>query len=337
MRKAELRFFVILSALVAATAFGAAQQPETLASVKQKYLNQKVVLIGYVADNLARQPVLMEWHPGHAGSESAGRYSADIEMSYLPATYKGRSATVIAIQLHNLEELGKVNALGESMSPDDTVDPYFDFVVRFDNGEVAMTTGYPSTISLDVRLVSAQNAIVQEMATKLPGVVGKTLFACGLTSLYHPDATLDELLGTSRSLKQISDVPYLVPLKVTAAKYDEATDAVILKVKLPDGRYALTIASGDQLTDQGLSFMKRISGSLLSEIPKKLTPQEIAAIKKPSIFRGMSRDALYCSMGLPKSENDWGRGGKQLIYADTLMVYLNNQNKVVDWQSQDNK
>jgi hypothetical protein len=75
---------------------------------------------------------------------------------------------------------------------------------------------------------------------------------------------------------------------------------------------------------------------LLSEVPKKLTPQEITAIKKRSIFHGMSKNALYYSMGLPKSENDWGRGGKQFVYTDTLMVYLDNQDKVVDWQSLNN-
>jgi hypothetical protein len=310
--------------------FGAAQESETLGSVKQKYLNQKVVLIGYVADNLARQPVLMEWN---VGSEVAGRYHADME-SYLPATYKGQTATVIAIQLNDLEKQHKVNALGDSVSPDSTVNPYFDFVVRFDSGQIAMTTGYPSTISSEVRLASEQNVVAQEMATKLPSVVGKSLLACGITDLYQPDATLEELLGVSRILKQISvtDIPFLVPLKVIAAKYNESANAVILKVKLPNGNEALSIASGDQLTDKDESFIERISGGLLSEIPKYLTPQEVVAIKNKSIFRGMSRNALYYSMGLPKTENDWGRGGKQFVYTENMMVYLNSQFKVVDWQ-----
>jgi hypothetical protein len=47
----------------------------------------------------------------------------------------------------------------------------------------------------------------------------------------------------------------------------------------------------------------------------------------------MSKDALFCSMGFPESTNDWGRGGKQLVYSSTQMVYLDSQNKVVDWQS----
>jgi hypothetical protein len=81
------------------------------------------------------------------------------------------------------------------------------------------------------------------MTAKLPSVVGKTLFACGYTELYSPDATLDELQGKSRILKQILDVPYLTPLTVTAAKYDVTADGVVFKVKLPDGKDALAISS----------------------------------------------------------------------------------------------
>jgi hypothetical protein len=303
--------------------------------VKQKYLNQKVVVIGYVAGagSLAPEPVLNHWNPA---SESGRRYSRDIE-AYLPATYKGKTATVIAIQLDDLTKQGKVNALGEPISPDDAVNPYLDIVVRFQDGQMAMTTAYPDRISLDVRLASGQDALAQEMAANLPTVVGKDLFACGFTKLYSPDATLDELTGPSRILKQITDVPFLVPMKVPAAKYNETSDAVILKVKLPDGRDGLAIATGGELSEKDQSFMQRISGSLLTEVPESLTPREIAAVKKQSIFRGMSKLALEYSIGFAKSENDWGSGGKQFVYNDRLTVYLDNQDKVADWQSLDDK
>ena len=39
------------------------------------------------------------------------------------------------------------------------------------------------------------------------------------------------------------------------------------------------------------------------------------------------------ALGFPTKENDWGRGGKQLIYSDTFFVYVNNDDKVEDWQS----
>jgi len=318
----------MICALALLPTIGAAQQPETLGTVRQKYLNQKVVLIGHVSAILhdqAGQPVVSGWN---LGTEAAGRYSADMK-GYLPATFKGQTATVIAIQLHDLQKQGKVNALGESISEDDIVNPYIDFVVRFDNDIIAMTLTFPSNIFHDVKLASDQNAIAQEMAAKLPGVVGKSFYACGFTRLYRTDTTLEELLGTYRIVKQLSNVPFLVPLKVTAAKYDETANAVILKVKLPDGREALSVASGSQLTEKDSSFFQRISGYLTSEFPKKFTPQEIAAIKKQSVFRGMSMNALYYSLGLPESENDWGRGGKQFVYTDRLMVYLNNLSSII--------
>jgi len=335
MRKERLRFLLAVIALTTGYTLGAGQQSETLGSVKQKYLNQKVVVIGYVAGagNLAPEPVLNHWN---LASESGGRYSSNVE-AYLPATYKGKTANVIAIQLDDLRKQSGVNALGEAISPDDAVNPYFDVIVRFEDGQMAMTAAYPNTISEDIRLASAQNAVAQEMAANLPTVVGKDLFACGFTKLYSIDATLDELMGPSRILKQISDVPFLVPLKVIAAKYNETSDAVILKVKLPDGRDAMAITHGEQLTEEDESFMQRVSGSLLTDIPKKLTPREVAAIKKQSIFRGMSKDALEYSIGFAESENDWGTGGKQLVYEGGLTVYLDNQDKVVDWQSLDNK
>jgi hypothetical protein len=124
-----------------------------------------------------------------------------------------------------------------------------------------------------------------------------------------------------------------VPLVVTAAKYDETDDAVILKVKLPDGKDALTVGIAHDVIYNGQPLMERIAGHLLLGVPKTLTAQEIVSIKNHSIFRGMSDDALYYSLGYPESENDWGRGGKQFIYSHTWMVYLNNRDRVVDWQS----
>jgi hypothetical protein len=42
-------------------------------------------------------------------------------------------------------------------------------------------------------------------------------------------------------------------------------------------------------------------------------------------------------MGFPDKENDWGTGGKQLIYGKSFLVYVNRQETVVDWQSLDDK
>jgi hypothetical protein len=301
----------------------------TLKSVRGKYLYKDVVLVGETSHDLSGKAVLLSWD---VASESAGRYQ-DASGALLPAEYKGRVATVIAIQLHDPVKQGKVNALGDLVNPDDIEDPYLDLVVWFDDNEVAIATTYPLAIPSLIRFESAQNALRQEMATKLPAMIGKPIYACSYSHLYKADATLDELLGSHRILKEISGVPFLAPLNISGAKFWETEDAVVLKVRMPDGTEGLTIASGEQLTDSSAPFVERASGSLLAAIPAKLTPHEIEAIKKEKVFRGMSKDALYCSMGYPESTNNWGRGGKQLIYSQKIMVYLDNQNKVEDWQA----
>jgi hypothetical protein len=46
----------------------------------------------------------------------------------------------------------------------------------------------------------------------------------------------------------------------------------------------------------------------------------------------MSLDALHYTIGFPDKENDWGRGGHQLIYGKKITVYVRDK-RVVDWQS----
>ena len=80
------------------------------------------------------------------------------------------------------------------------------------------------------------------------------------------------------------------------------------------------------------SFLGRSIGSLLMAVPPNLTPREVEAIKSKKIVRGMSRRAVFYSWGTT-TENDYGRGGKQLVYGDKQFVYLDPDGKVTDWQS----
>jgi hypothetical protein len=309
-----------------------APESETLGAVKHKYLNQKVVLVGHVADHLRPHPVLTEWF---LTAEVAGHYWAYTD-AYLPATYKAQTATVIAILMHNPEAERKVDA-SSIENPDNIVNPYFDFVVRFDDRRVAMTTAFPSTISLEVELASEQRLFAEAMTAKLTAVIGKYLYACGVTRLYQPDATLEDLLGPARISKQVSNFPFLSALRVAAAKYHETARVVVLTLILPEGRELLAIANSDQLTQTDRPILERVSATLLTEIPAKLTEKEILAIRQQRIFRGMSKEALYYSQGFPKSEDDWGAGVIRFAYSDSLVVYLNKQYKVVDWESSDKK
>jgi hypothetical protein len=80
------------------------------------------------------------------------------------------------------------------------------------------------------------------------------------------------------------------------------------------------------------SFADRLLGSLLRSL-SSYTPREIEAVRSGTLFRGMSRSAADASIGLSDKENDWGRGGKQVIYlGGRIVVYLDHDDKVVDWQ-----
>jgi len=160
----------------------------------------------------------------------------------------------------------------------------------------------------------------------------------GFSRLYQPDTTLEELSGLRNIRKELgpTSVPQLVPLPIVAAKYIQST-GVVFKLKLPNGNEALafTDASYFQRADANNSVMDKVSGSLLMAIPSDLNPKEIDDIKKGSVSKGMKRQTLYYVVGFPDKENDWGRGGKQLMYGNRLLFYLDNTNTVVDWQSLD--
>lgn len=334
-------FLLFFSCLAAGqeTTKGNRARPATLADVKAKYLNQKVYAIGTPTSGLRKNEVLIDWS---LAKQSGAKYEKDYS-NFLDAKYRGQAASVIAIDLQKsfLRERTaehSVNALGEEINDDATVNPYFLLVVRFEDGTTASTTGYPNTIDGSVQLASIRNALVQEMAG-LPGVLGKSLYAVGYSELYPVDTTLDEMQGGKGILRRLSrsEMPLLEPLEITAAKYLPEFNSVVLKLKMPNGTDVLSITTSDHITGRGeaTALLQKISGFLKIEIPKDLSPKEIEAIKKHTIFRGMTKDALYYSFGFPEKENDWGRGGTQLVYSTHLIVYVDSQDKIQDWQSFD--
>jgi hypothetical protein len=327
--------FVLL--LAPSTALSQTERSQTLSDVKKKYLNQPVVICGNVGTNYRDLRVLEDWHPA---SEAGGHYKTEI-MRDLPPSYKGLRGIVIAIQFRDrfLDDNGsqqKANALGDVVSFDQIANPYFDFVIKLENSQIITTTGYPGTIGKEVELAREHDALAQEIKTQLPKVVGKNLYAVGYARLYPLEAALEEIQDPSARSKQlaITDMPLLEPLQITAVKYNEAADAIILKLRLPKGGEVLSVANTQGLdTKQNVPFLEKISDPLLVTVPGFLTAREVTAIKRHSIFRGMRETALDYVMGFPDKENDWGSGGKQYVYSDTLFVYIGVNGKVENWQS----
>jgi hypothetical protein len=311
----------------------------SLGTVRRLFLNQKVIVAGAAAEILT-ESVLLGW--GVALRGSGDRYTK-LNLENLPSGYKGKTATVVAVQLNDPRQRQlRPNALGEIVAEDDIVNPYFDIVVQFDNGILAICTGYPNTISDNIEFASAASALTDRMSKELPLLIGRTVYAVGYSKLYQPDTSLDEIIGVGsegvREQLLPSDVPLLEPITILAAKYIDST-GVVFKLKLPNGNEALSFTYQIYYVggDSERPFLERVIGTLQMEMPK-LTPREIDAIRKGTIYKGMTKAALDLMLGFTDKENDWGRGGKQLVYYDgRLLVYLDRDNKVEDWQSLDKK
>jgi len=125
-----------------------------------------------------------------------------------------------------------------------------------------------------------------------------------------------------------------------AAKFIEA-NGIVLKLRFPSGQEALSYLNTTLFwaLSAGKPFLERVclGTSLLPEVPAKFNDAEVAAIKDGKLFRGMKGDAVPYVLGLPTKENDWGIGGKQLIYGKSLLIYVDTQGLVTDWQVLDNR
>jgi hypothetical protein len=329
----------------------------TLDQVRFVFLHQDVIVSGTIED-LGSSSQLLEWRiatktaasiqAANANAQEAthpARYFVPHAMDGLPLRYSGKKANVIAVQLHHAQIPGVTdNAMGESVTDDATLNPCFDVVVQFDDGTTAMTTQYPTTLAnADLaEPISVINAAAERMQRELPDIIGMGVYAAGFTQLYRPDSTTDEIVNQDDS-KRVppEEIPLLVPLTVLAAKYVDSA-GVVIEVQLPNGDKALSLTSMPQLMLPPLdgrepTFLKRVIGLLLTDVPHQVTKKELAAIKSGAIFRGMSGHALEYLMGYPDKESNWGEGGKQLTFRKSLLVYVSSSGTVEDWKFIDEK
>jgi hypothetical protein len=288
---------------------------KTLGWIRQTYLNQSIIVRGSI-----ERGMLVDWN---SARRDATRYKQ--EPTSILAKYLGQTAKVIAIQM-----------AGATVGSDNVVDPAFELVAQFADGTLAITATRIEFLPDRTKLASEQKLREAEMAKSLPLIVGMRLYAIGLSTLYEPDATIEDITSSREILKRLSPtrIPLLEPLPILGGKYLPAQDGVLIRLRLPSGGEAVSFTSGSSL-DAALPdapFVEKIAGRLLAGIPRDLTPNEIEAIKQGELFRGMSSTAVLCMFGVADSESNWGTGGKQRIYLKQISVHFDNKNKVVDWQ-----
>ena len=308
-----------------------------LESLKTQYLNQKIVIAGTTVTSTTALLTLSEWRIAKVAAD--GRYLPD-GSAHAPASDRGKTGTVIAVQ--PADPTSTPPAAAEPRSNPASPGAFFDIFVKLDTGRVLMTTISPEAVS-SIQAASASLAASKAISARVAALVGKPLYPVSYSRLFTLDATLADMQSTEATDKQVptSALPLLDPLVITAARYLPAEDAVVLKLRLPPSvskdaeimSFTPGVLQKAQKAGKDATLLDLVAGSLLPSVPKSLTPDELKAIRSGTIARGMSRQALYYSQGMPKEENDYGSGVKQLIYSPQLIVYVGNDDKVVDWQS----
>jgi hypothetical protein len=303
--------------------------PLTLRSIREAYLNQSIVVRGSVV-----QGTMTDWSRARAERD---RYRPDSRS--VPANYRGQRAKVVAVQIAQSATAtpnGGVNALGEPASQDDVIDPQIELVAQFSDGTLGITSARYEFLADRARLAGEHQQREAEMTKNLPLTIGKTLYATGLTTLYEPNTTIEELTGQREILKRLSAarIPLFEPLQILAARYVAEEDGVVLKLRLPGGTEALSYTNRPFLdaATPDMPFIQKISGTLLAGLPNELTPKEIEAVKQGELYRGMSSRAVSYTFGQPESESHWGNSGKERIYLKTISVRFDNKDTVVEWQ-----
>jgi hypothetical protein len=216
----------------------------TLGDVRRIFLHKQVTVLGAVADNIYGQTSMLGWDLAVPAADGGyvGKSGLD---RFIPASYRGKTAEVMAIELDRRP--AAVNALGEAVSEDRVTNPYFHIVIRFDDGTLATTTAFPNTLSGELDLAAGASQLVDRIHRELPQLIGKTVYVAQWAPLWQPNTSLEEMtkIGIARHSKlEYSEMPRFQPLRITAAKYIDS-EGVVFKLQLPGGKEALYLQPGE--------------------------------------------------------------------------------------------
>ena len=337
-------FVFFLLSLMSMTSLGFTQETKkTLGEVKKELLGKEVIITG-VRDH--RENSLLLWFLADGASPKGyTRKKGEYRDLKAPYRFKGARGIVESIDLNPLYRRNKggksTDVFGDPIEDNTLIDPDIDVVVRLKDDTLLMTSSVGvkcSQTRLILELASNIDAEKDEILKNIDTLIGKVIYPYAHSVILQIDTNVSDIPDfLFRFDNRLRDIPNFSPLTIVKAKYLEKEHAIFYKVEFLNGRAGIVFSEfwSDPMRKkrmENLTFLDRvIPYYFLSEIPKDLTEREIEAIKKGEIFRGMSQAALIYSWGKPKKENDYGKGGRQLVY-DNQYVYLDG-GKIVDWQS----
>jgi len=297
---------IVLLLAVLTTGWINAQDRSPLGEFRKAFLNQRIILNQNFTSTPS--PFLLGFH---FVKEKKGVYTTDYGKE-VPTSFVGQRGTIIAVIAPS-----KVFEPPPQQT-DETYVQYAEAIVKLDSGQLLETGLY-----LKSTLASVLEQHKKEAVALAQNLNGKSLYLTRLTRIYDmglTTATIQSVkAGIGYSEAQINDVPLLSPLPVLETRYSEKLDFSLIILQLPNGQKAQYVPGCvmDELT------AKKYACAVTS-MPTFLSDREIEAIRKGSVFVGMSKPALYMAVGFPQKTNDSIVGSTQLIYR-TMYVYLRDE------------
>jgi hypothetical protein len=308
--------------LIATLAY--AQDRSPLGELKAKFLSQRIV----VNQNFmtTASPFLIGWN---FVKEKKGGYTID-SSKRVPATVVGQTGEIVAVLAPSSLPFEK------SQQPTDgTYVKYAQVIVRLDSGQLLETAPVNSKSGTEIYdpfiLLSVREKHHQDAISLAKDLNGKSFYLSRLTRIYDMGLTNETIqtikAGLGHSDAEILNAPLLTPIPVLETRYSEKLDYSIVILQLPNGRKALYVPG---CVEEEITVKKYTCAA--TAMPSFLTDQEIDAIRKRSIFVGMSETALHMAMGFPEEKNSAVIGSTQLIYPGRFYVYLDSTKKIVEIQ-----
>jgi len=288
----------------------------TLGKYRSRFVNERV----FVNKNFTQDAhQLIGWH---FAKYKKGRFEVNPEFD-VPPVFAGRAGMIVAIQAQASLDGGPVD-----QSDNASVDSA-DALVHLDSGEYLATTlsatdliSAPGDHAGDTLCLASVREEHHKTALTLGDMLhGKSLYLSNLTRIYNMGlmtSNIEELkAGVGSNEAQIVNFPLLTPLPVLETRYSVEQDFTSVVLQLPDGRKAQYIVGCvDEIAVSNLACAS-------ITMPDFLTTDEIVAIRKGTIFIGMSEPALYMTMGFPQKTKNSTVGDSQLVYAKKL-VYVDS-------------
>lgn len=314
----------------------------TFEDLRSDLLGNEVVILGDVSQS---EGCAKDWSfvdgDVSAGFKFRTTSGLSVRDGCVPKSLIGQRGIVLSVDLDPkilFKQTEGKNAFGDQIIKSKVPNQFTIVVVRIigDGAQIGIKS-FPNTIwEHNLRLVKEFQASNSDIETNLKKLLGRNIYHNGYTQLLPTWVTTGDLAdGSKIDSFRDRDTKNLTILKVVGGKHLAVENAVVVKLQLPDGDERLLFGSLKHYNLKRAyvpTIMERLGVRAAEGIPGKFSQEEIAAIKKGSIFRGMSEDALYWSIGYPKNYNDWGVGGMQLIYGNGRFVYL-RKGFVADWQS----